>query len=132
MRQAKQPIRETAVVYLRAATANQAEQDEAINAQREMCRREADRLGVNVIGEFVDRGASGNDATRRGLIRLLRFVTKRRVNYVIVRDHARLSRRHADYLAIRQTVEQAGAAIATLDGSDGWLALHQILRIEAA
>ena len=53
-----------AVLYLRAASQDQHDQHHSIAEQREVCTREAERLGVVVIDEFMDGGAMRNEGTR--------------------------------------------------------------------
>lgn len=54
----------TAVVYVRVASTDRADQEHGLTAQREACKREAKRLGAAIIEEFVDLGASAS-ATER-------------------------------------------------------------------
>jgi site-specific DNA recombinase len=121
----------TAVIYLRTATVPPAGQADPIDVQRQACQHEAERRGVRVVAEFVDRGKSGNNPKRRGLQQLLHCLARRDINYVIVRDLARLSRRPADYYAIEQAVEQAGTTVLTADDANGRLELHRTLHSEA-
>lgn len=57
----------SAVVYLRVSTREQAEtggeaEGYSIPARRQACLRRAEQLGVPVIAEFVDAGASARSA----------------------------------------------------------------------
>jgi hypothetical protein len=47
-----------AVLYLRAASKDGQDQRYGVAEQREVCTREAERLGVVVVDEFVDAGGS--------------------------------------------------------------------------
>jgi DNA invertase Pin-like site-specific DNA recombinase len=105
----------TAVVYLRVASSDPADQEHALAVQREACEREAERLGAEIIDEFIDLGASGNNKSRGRLRRLLVAVRQRSVKYVIVRDHTRLTRNTADHRVIRQRLQQAGVALVAVD-----------------
>ncbi len=109
----------SAVLYLRVASADQQDQHEGIAHQREVCTREAERLGAVITDEYMDAGASGNRMNRPGLLGLLRRVTERPVRYVIVQDRARLSRNPVDDAAIRQRLDQAGARLVSADSSAG-------------
>jgi DNA invertase Pin-like site-specific DNA recombinase len=107
--------RGTAVAYLRVASNHQQDQDIAVPAQREVCQREADKIGVVIVSEFVDLGASGNASDRPGLRRLLSYITTRPIKYLIVRDASRLSRNRRDDAAIRQAAKRAGVTIVSSD-----------------
>jgi DNA invertase Pin-like site-specific DNA recombinase len=109
----------SAVLYLRVASADKQDQDGGLARQREVCIREAERLGVTITGEYVDAGASGNSMNRSGLRGLLRRLAKRPVRYVIVRDHARLARNPVVDAAIRQRLDQAGARLVSAEDSAG-------------
>jgi hypothetical protein len=56
---AERPLR--AVLYLRVSTAEQAATDYdddgySLHAQRDACRRAAERMNAEVVDEYVDRG----------------------------------------------------------------------------
>jgi DNA invertase Pin-like site-specific DNA recombinase len=104
-----------AVLYLRTASADQRDQRLAINEQRRLCTREAERLGAVITDEFVDVGASGNDQNRDELRHLLAALREQPVTYVIVRDHARLARKAADHMAIRRQLQRAAVAVVAVD-----------------
>jgi DNA invertase Pin-like site-specific DNA recombinase len=104
-----------AVLYLRAASADQRDQQLAIREQRALCTREAERLGAVIAAEFTDVGASGNNKSRGGLRRLLMAVRQRSIKYVIVRDHTRLTRNAADHWAIRRRLQRAGVRLVAVD-----------------
>jgi predicted site-specific integrase-resolvase len=48
----------SAAIYLRVASADQQDQRDGIAQQREVCTREAERLGAVITAEFVDVGRS--------------------------------------------------------------------------
>jgi Zn-dependent peptidase ImmA (M78 family) len=106
-----------AVLYLRVASADQRDQRDGIAQQREVCIREAERLGAVIMDEYVDVGASGNSMSRSGLRGLLRRVADGTVRYVIVRDRTRLARNSVDDAAIRQRLDQAGARLVSAENS---------------
>jgi site-specific DNA recombinase len=116
-----------AVIYIRVASKDQADRDNAIAVQREACKREADKIGATVVDEFVDAGVSGNTTNRHGLQRLMKFITENPITYVIVRDRVRLSRNHRDGLVIRRAIEQAGATLVSVDEGIEQTALGPLL-----
>jgi hypothetical protein len=48
----------SAVLYLRAASADQPDQRNGISKQREVCVREVERLGATITDEYVDGGSA--------------------------------------------------------------------------
>ena len=65
-----------AVIYLRVSSTQQADKDFdaegfSIPGQREACTREAEKLGAEVVEEYVDRGESAKTANRPALRAML-------------------------------------------------------------
>jgi site-specific DNA recombinase len=125
-----------ALLYLRVSTKEQAEmggQEEgfSIPAQREACRRKAEQLGAEVIDEFVDRGESARSANRPQLQRLLAYVAKFAVDYVIVHKVDRLARNRVDDVQINLAFKQAGAQLVSvtenIDETPSGILLHGIM-----
>ncbi len=108
----------TAVVYVRVASSDRADQEHGLTAQREACKREAERLGAVITEEFMDLGASGNNKKRGGLRRLLALVRQRPVRYVIVRDRTRLTRNQSDHAAIARRLKRAGVTVVSAERGD--------------
>jgi site-specific DNA recombinase len=127
---------ETAVIYLRVSTKEQAARGGeaegfSIPAQREACRRKAESLQAVVVEEFADRGESAKTADRPDLQRLLKFVAEQPVKYVIVHKVDRLARNRADDVAINLALKQAGAELVSvsenIDQTPSGLLLHGIM-----
>jgi len=118
----------SAVLYLRVASADQQDQRHGISEQREVCIREAERLGATVTDEYVDAGASGNRMNRSGLLGLLRRITERPVRYVIVRDRTRLARNPVDDATIRQRLDHAGARLVSAENDADVPTADELLR----
>jgi hypothetical protein len=57
--------RHKAVMYLRVASQDHDDQQNAVRAQREACQREAERLDAVIIDEFADIGASVTERSPR-------------------------------------------------------------------
>lgn len=105
-----------AVSYLRVSTREQAERggsDEgfSIPAQREANNRKAEQLGVVVVEEFVDAGASAKSADRPELMRMIQYVKANKVAYCIVHKVDRLARNRSDDVAIHLALQQAGVML---------------------
>ncbi len=98
------PETRQAVLYLRVSTEEQVE-NYSLETQAEICKREADRRGLEIAQVFREEGRSAKTMKDRpALIQLLEFCRrhKREVNSVIVYRLDRISRQTADYLAIRK------------------------------
>jgi len=119
---------QSAVLYLRVASADQRDQREGISQQRAACTREAERLGAVITGEYVDVGVSGNRGNRSGLRGLLRRIAEQPVSYVIVRDRSRLARNPVDDAAIRQHLDQVGVGLVSAENSDDLPTADELLR----
>jgi site-specific DNA recombinase len=110
------PERAVAVSYLRVASKDQGDQESGVTAQRDACEQEAKRVGAKIAAEFMDMGASGNSPNRPELQRLLAFIRRPSVTYLIVSDRSRLARNPAGDMTIRQAITQAGATLLSASG----------------
>ena len=100
--------KQTAVVYLRVSTEEQVE-NYSLDTQSEICRREAERRGLEIVRVFREEGRSAKTIKDRpALIELLEYCRKhkRDVGAVIVYRLDRISRQTADYLAIRKKLTE--------------------------
>ena len=125
-----------ALIYLRVSTKEQAEmggeaEGFSIPAQRAACRRKAESLGAVVEEEFVDRGESAKTANRPELMKMLRYVQKNAVQYVIVHKVDRLARSRADDVVITMEIKKSGATLVScsenIDETPSGLLLHGIM-----
>ncbi len=121
------PEEAIAASYLRVASKYQGDQASGVTAQRDACEQEAKRVGVRIAAEFMDMGVSGNTTNRPGLDRLLAFIRRRPVTYLIVSDHSRLARNYRDDLVVRQAIKQAGATVVSVDKGIDQAALGPLL-----
>jgi DNA invertase Pin-like site-specific DNA recombinase len=128
--------RSKAAVYLRVSTKEQAEmggeaEGYSIPAQREACIRKAETLNADVVEEFVDRGESAKSADRPELQRLLTFVKKHSVQYVIVHKVDRLARNRYDDVTINVALQQAGVTLVSctesIDETPSGMLMHGML-----
>jgi DNA invertase Pin-like site-specific DNA recombinase len=129
------PLR--AVLYLRVSTAEQAATDYdedgySLHAQRDACRRAAERLNADVVDEYVDRGKSARSADRPQLQAMLRRVRDQRdIDYVVVHKVDRLARSRADDVQIVLALRKAGASLVSatenIDETPSGTLLHAIM-----
>jgi site-specific DNA recombinase len=135
--QEPEPARLRAVIYLRVSTAEQAATDYgddgySIQAQAEACKRAAERLGADVVDEYVDRGKSARSADRPQLQAMLRRLSSQKdIDFVIVHKIDRLARNRADdiqiVLAIRKAEAQLISATENIDETPSGTLLHAIM-----
>ena len=106
----------TAVIYLRVSSSGQVNkaydpEGYSIPSQREACRRHAERLGAQVVAEFVEPGRTGTNMQRRGLQELLTALPGLKPTYVIVYDLSRVARDDFDALWLLREIEGHGAKL---------------------
>ena len=128
--------RKQAVIYLRVSSSQQADKDYnvegfSIPGQREACQREAEKLGAEVIEEYVDRGESAKTANRPALQAMLDRLKQGDIDYVIVHKVDRLARNRADDVEIVMRIRQTGAQLVStsenIDETPSGLLLHGIM-----
>jgi site-specific DNA recombinase len=130
-----------AVLYLRVSTAAQARRNRepegySIPAQREACQRKAASMGVEIVGEYADRGESAKTADRPQLQALLERVrVERDLDAVIVHKVDRLARNRYDDATISYTLHAAGvelaSAVENIDDTPFGRFMHAILSANA-
>ena len=102
-----------AVIYLRVSTEEQVD-NFSLDTQEEICRREADKRGYDIVEIFREEGRSAKNISGRPvLINLLEFCRKNKnhIQAVFVYRLDRVSRITADYLAIRKKLTENGVTI---------------------
>lgn len=98
-------MKERAVFYARVSTEEE-EQMQAIEKQIEENRKVIEERGWLLTGEYVDRGVTGTQATKRSeYMRLLEDVRKDMFDIIVVKDQSRLQRNTLDwYLFINEVL----------------------------
>lgn len=102
-----------AIIYLRVSTEEQVD-NFSLGSQEEICRKEAEKRGYEIIEVFREEGRSAkNIAGRPILIGLLEYCrkNKHKIQAVFVYRLDRISRQTADYLAIRKKLLENDVAI---------------------
>lgn len=97
-----------AIIYLRVSSEEQVD-NFSLGTQEDICRKEAEKRGYEIIEIFREEGKSAkNILGRPTLINLLEYCkkNKRRVQAVFVYRLDRISRQTADYLAIRKKLTE--------------------------
>ncbi len=97
-----------ALIYLRVSTEEQVE-NYSLDTQNDICRKEAERRGLEVMEVFREEGRSAKTITGRPvLIKMLEFCRKHKkdIGAVIVYRLDRISRQTSDYLVIRKKLAE--------------------------
>ena len=94
-------------IYARVSTEEQAEHGYSIDAQLDTLRQYCQQSGKVVANEYVDKGLSGKEMTKRHeLKRMMRDAERREFDEVIVWKINRLSRKTRDLLEIVETLNR--------------------------
>ncbi len=102
-----------AVIYLRVSTEEQVD-NFSLDTQEDICRKEAEKRGYDIIEIFREEGRSAKNIIGRPvLINLLEYCrkNKNKIQAVFVYRLDRMSRQAADYLAIRKRLGENGVNI---------------------
>lgn len=102
-----------AIIYLRVSTEEQVD-NFSLGSQEEICRREAEKKGYEIVEVFREEGRSAKTILGRPvLINLLEYSrkNKNKIQAMFVYRLDRVSRQTADYLAIRKKLAENGVAI---------------------
>jgi site-specific DNA recombinase len=123
-----------AVIYLRVSSAGQVNTDYdpeglSIPAQREACKRYAERHGAVVVREYVEPGVSGGSLLKRAAFQRMIEETAelRDVDLVIVWSVSRWARNQEDHWVARGLVTKAGAKLVSVKEPIGEETSHGIL-----
>jgi len=112
----KQRRNQQAVVYVRVARTDEIS-EQVVDAQREACRRIAERHGLSIIREYADLGRPAHFDEQTELRSLLStLATRRDAAYVVVWDYTRLSRNLRTLDDILDRIRDCGAQVVTLQG----------------
>lgn len=110
-----------AVIYIRVSTEEQVE-NFSLETQEQMCRKEAEKRGYDVIEVFREEGRSAKSITGRPvLINLLEYSrkNKNKIQAVFVYRIDRISRITADYLSIRKKLAEYVSSVISISEPTG-------------
>jgi site-specific DNA recombinase len=123
-----------AVIYLRVSSDGQVKTDYdpeglSLPAQREACKRYAERHGAVVVREYVEPGVSGGSLLKRASFRRMIEETaeQRDVDYVIVWSVSRWARNQEDHWVARGLIKKAGAKLLSVKEPIGEDTSHGIM-----
>jgi len=80
----EEPRIRRAAIYMCEPNTKDGVSEPSVPRQLALCRREAKRLGAEVLGEFLDTRAFGLAVTRPGLYQALQLALEKRLDYLIV------------------------------------------------
>jgi DNA invertase Pin-like site-specific DNA recombinase len=106
------------VLYLRVSSKSQVDTDYdpeglSIPAQREICRRRAESLGLEVVGEYVELGRTATTVQNRPEFQAMmqRISSQRDIDYVMVYQLSRLNRNRVDDAMVMLQMDAVGAKL---------------------
>jgi site-specific DNA recombinase len=107
---------QTALIYCRVSTEEQAQEGYSLEAQEKLCRLYAGNNGYHVAGVFRDEGKSGTTLDRPALKDLLaKCQEDKSLAAVIVQETDRLARNTRDHLTIRAMLQKAGPKLISVN-----------------
>lgn len=100
-----------------------------VEAQRDACQKIAERLGADVVEEYIEYGGTGK-IERRPVVRQLldRLRTDQDIDYLVVASLDRLARRRDDWAAISLELEAAHVELVTVPVAVGMRSAAQVMR----
>ena len=101
-----------AVIYARYSSNNQTEQ--SIEGQLHDAYEYAERVGYNVIGEYIDRALTGTKDTRPDFQRMIRDAEKHQFQIVIVWKLDRFARNRYDSAFYKQLLKKQGVRVVSV------------------
>ena len=115
-------VQNKAVLYCRFSSENQRE--ESIEGQRRECLEYAQKNGIEVIGEYVDRAKSATTDERPDFQRMIRESSSKSFGIVLVWKLDRFARNRFDSLKYKAILKQNGVRLLSateriMEGSDG-------------
>jgi len=105
--------RDTWVSYLRVSTAEQAEKDLSIPAQRESVAVYAKRYGKFIDREYLEPGRSGTDLKRKAFHQMLEDVLKpgSNIGVIIVHHTSRFTRNATQARVVKEKLRRKGVKV---------------------
>jgi site-specific DNA recombinase len=117
---ASEPLSHTkkAFVYLRVSTVKQIRGDSpeglSLPTQRDACRRKAEELGAEIVGEYIERQSAKSAAKmEKQKLMLADLGTRGDIDYVITLKVERFSRNRFDEAIVGQALDALGVELAS-------------------
>ena len=100
---------ETAVIYARFSSHRQTEQ--SIEGQLHVCYEYAQRKGIRIVGEYIDRALTGRSDDRPDFQRMISDSRKKAFDYVLVYKLDRFARNRYDSAIYKHKLKQNGVKV---------------------
>jgi DNA invertase Pin-like site-specific DNA recombinase len=112
-------VRARAVTFLRARVNPHGEALRTqLNAQRRHCHEVADKLGVEITGEYVAIGGTGEAPVQQQIRAMLNDMRGARIEYVVVKSLDRLGRNTAEVARLLEAISETGATLVSGRGEE--------------
>ena len=99
----------TAVNYLRYSSENQTEQ--SIEGQMRVCQEYAERNGILIVANYIDRAMTGTNDNRPDFQRMIKDSAKREWDYVLVYKFDRFSRNKYETAIYKKALRDNGVKV---------------------
>ena len=99
----------TGVNYLRYSSENQTEQ--SIEGQMRVCQEYAERNGILIVANYIDRAMTGTNDNRPDFQRMIKDSAKREWDYVLVYKFDRFSRNKYETAIYKKTLRDNGVRV---------------------
>ena len=100
---------ESAVIYARFSSHRQTEQ--SIEGQLHVCYEYAQRKGLKIVGEYIDRALTGRSDDRPDFQRMISDAKKKAFDYVLVYKLDRFARNRYDSAIYKHKLKQCGVKV---------------------
>ncbi len=100
---------EKGVIYARYSSSGQRE--ESIEGQLRECRAFAERYGINIVGEYIDKAITGTNDRRKDFQRMIRDSAKGQFTVVVTWKNDRFARSRYDSAIYKARLKQNGVRV---------------------
>lgn len=104
-------VEKKAILYTRVASQEQKDVGKAIQIQKQQCESLALLKGINIADSFSDIGINNEKGYTTNFQKLLNYITKEKVDYLLVYSKDRISRSPSIYKEIEKQLETFGVEI---------------------
>ena len=108
-------MKKQAVIYARVSGSKQVIEGHGLDSQITRCKEYAIKNGFNIIEVFQDEAVSGKESDRKGMNKLLKFLTKNKDVTTIIDDQKRLARDLKVYILLKESLNKFGSNIIYLN-----------------
>jgi len=114
----------SAISYIYISTIKQGDDNSGLR-YTQFIQEEVHHLGAEIVREFSDYGAPADPAKRPGLQKLLTYLSKKKIDYLIVPHFSMLSRQARIMLELADRIELSGARLITPSGEENHMHIYR-------